>query len=477
MTRRSSLIALAVLLALVLRVSAAGSAYYAAPTGSNANPCTLALPCQTVQFTIGKAKAGDTVYLRGGTYFESVKVTTSGTASQPIILQAYGQEAVTIDGGGSAALYDPVGTTGWWIKGLTLKSNANYVLALDSWGCNGTCGGSKNWTLERLTIYGAVWVYGNNVLFLNNVVDGGGTRTNGITETQPVSFNNRYLGNTVSNFTIRAFWTMQKTHDSLWQGNTAKNIGNLCLDLDGFGQVVYRHSVVNNQFSDCREAGIELENSFASTVTGNAIVNQTGDGIHVIQYGPFNTPNGAACGTTAGYGDTDGNNNCEGDPSNVTLANNDITITGLGVGIQIYQASDVQVTGNRVSALRANALYAYKFAYRVMLSGNTFVGAVGAFEPNALVYVTNATPVPPSATATRTATATGTPSPTPSYTSTPTATATDSLTPTMTSTETFTPSPTVTDTPLPTSTATPTQSCATQTVDGAVFEVCLRRVA
>ena len=54
--------------------------YYVATTGKDSNPGTLEQPFATLQQGVSKAVAGDTVYIRGGTY----KVTTPASASAGI---------------------------------------------------------------------------------------------------------------------------------------------------------------------------------------------------------------------------------------------------------------------------------------------------------------------------------------------------------------------------------------------------------
>jgi len=73
--------------------------YYVATTGSDTNSgLTTNQPFRTVQKAASLLQAGDTAYLRGGTYREAVVVTNSGNAVNPIILSAYNLETVTISG-------------------------------------------------------------------------------------------------------------------------------------------------------------------------------------------------------------------------------------------------------------------------------------------------------------------------------------------------------------------------------------------
>lgn len=72
--------------------------YYVDPKGNDNNPGSLALPFATIQRAVDMAQAGDMVYVRGGTYHETVKITRSGRVGQPITLAAYPGERPVIDG-------------------------------------------------------------------------------------------------------------------------------------------------------------------------------------------------------------------------------------------------------------------------------------------------------------------------------------------------------------------------------------------
>lgn len=78
--------------------AAAATSYYVSPSGSDSAPGTLAAPFATVQKCAEEAVAGDTCYLREGTYRETVAPGSSGTSSAPITLAAYEDEEVTISG-------------------------------------------------------------------------------------------------------------------------------------------------------------------------------------------------------------------------------------------------------------------------------------------------------------------------------------------------------------------------------------------
>lgn len=83
---------LAAVLCFVLPVAAQAATYYVSGSGSDKNPGTLAQPWQTVEQAKKVVAAGDTVYLRSGTYGAKehrTTLSTSGTVSSPISWLAY----------------------------------------------------------------------------------------------------------------------------------------------------------------------------------------------------------------------------------------------------------------------------------------------------------------------------------------------------------------------------------------------------
>ncbi len=79
--------------ALLPAVVTHAATYYVATTGNNNNPGTSSLPWRTVAYAASKMVAGDTSYVRGGTYQEgTIRFGRSGTSSAPIkLLNAPGQ--------------------------------------------------------------------------------------------------------------------------------------------------------------------------------------------------------------------------------------------------------------------------------------------------------------------------------------------------------------------------------------------------
>ncbi len=76
------------------------AAYYVAPTGNDSNPGTLDQPWQTIQHAADTLVAGETVYIRAGTYRERVVPQNSGSPGSEITYTAYPGETATLDGDG-----------------------------------------------------------------------------------------------------------------------------------------------------------------------------------------------------------------------------------------------------------------------------------------------------------------------------------------------------------------------------------------
>lgn len=114
---------ISILLILLTCISAASgqtnASFYVATTGNDSNPGTLAAPWRTVQHAADTARAGSTVYVRGGIYEELVSIKASGNASDGFItFRSYPDETAILD----ASHFTPTGRTAI----LTIQ-NRSYV--------------------------------------------------------------------------------------------------------------------------------------------------------------------------------------------------------------------------------------------------------------------------------------------------------------------------------------------------------------
>jgi hypothetical protein len=79
-----------------------GASYYVATNGNDgytaAQATSLMTPWQTIQKAASVMVAGDTCYIRGGTYRQSITPANSGTVGFPITYRPYSNEVVTVSG-------------------------------------------------------------------------------------------------------------------------------------------------------------------------------------------------------------------------------------------------------------------------------------------------------------------------------------------------------------------------------------------
>lgn len=82
------------------RPLAAGPGYFVdAAQGNDSADGTQAKAWKTVGRAVQQLKPGDTLYLRGGTYYEHVTLSAAGSPEQPITIRAFPNELVILDGG------------------------------------------------------------------------------------------------------------------------------------------------------------------------------------------------------------------------------------------------------------------------------------------------------------------------------------------------------------------------------------------
>lgn len=87
-----------------------GPTYFVEPVnGMDRNDGTKPAPWKTINHAVQQLKSGDTLCLRGGTYFESVTVAALGTAEKPITIRAFPGEVAVLDAGLREFLEAPTG--------------------------------------------------------------------------------------------------------------------------------------------------------------------------------------------------------------------------------------------------------------------------------------------------------------------------------------------------------------------------------
>ncbi|MER6077360.1 sigma-70 family RNA polymerase sigma factor [Streptomyces sp. NPDC001833] len=123
--------------------------YYVAPTGDDTNPGTLARPFATLTRAVAKARPGQTVALRGGTYHPAttITLTSSGTTGHRITVSNYRDERPVFDGSGIPAGGTLIAQSG---EHVTVQG----IEILDSPGNPYVCTSCHDDVLARLSVHG-----------------------------------------------------------------------------------------------------------------------------------------------------------------------------------------------------------------------------------------------------------------------------------------------------------------------------------
>jgi parallel beta-helix repeat protein len=119
-----------------------GNGFYVSPSGSDSNPGTLAAPWRTIGKAAATLSAGQTVYLRAGTYAEgmgtscttsynTVSFSNSGTSGAPITVAGYpGEES-------SVIVKTKLRLAGSWILLRDFVYDRNYAYSSADLACTG----------------------------------------------------------------------------------------------------------------------------------------------------------------------------------------------------------------------------------------------------------------------------------------------------------------------------------------------------
>ncbi len=168
------------LLAATSHVSA--TEYYVAPNGNDANLGTEPQPWKTIQKAAGTLLAGDTVYIKAGTYNERVIPKNSGTATQSITYAAYPGHEVIVDGKGIAfgwgsGLFHIKDKSGIKVLGIRIVNSAYYGVSVSGnasyisiernclRGCQSS--GIHVWSQKRTTTISHIMIADNEVTETN----------------------------------------------------------------------------------------------------------------------------------------------------------------------------------------------------------------------------------------------------------------------------------------------------------------------
>lgn len=109
------------------------SVFYVATDGNNSNPGTIDEPLQTIVKALSMVLAGDTVYIRGGTYnfIRNVDINNLGTAEKMITVKAYPGEKVIFKNSSNSGRGIEIGGNYIHLKGISVTEAGDNGIFID----------------------------------------------------------------------------------------------------------------------------------------------------------------------------------------------------------------------------------------------------------------------------------------------------------------------------------------------------------
>lgn len=262
-------------------VAQMGATYYVSPNGNDSNNGSLNGPWKTIQRAANAAAAGDTVYVRGGTYNETIKMTRSGAsgAGQRIIFRNYPGELPVVDASGKSVVDGQSGVftlenvshvtiEGFDIKNFTTSSTSNVPIGIYVVGAGGY-----------------VEILNNHISYIKNTANSGNANALGLlvagTEV-PASINNITIsGNELDHLTLGSSESLSINGNvEHWKviNNKVHDNNNIGIDAIGFEET--NPNDTYNQARDGLISGNEVYNitSYGNPAYGNEYA---ADGIYV----------------------------------------------------------------------------------------------------------------------------------------------------------------------------------------------------
>src|SRR5690242_801397 len=126
--------------------------YFVSPNGLDGASGAIDDPFATLQKAHDLAKAGDTIYLRGGTYQlqSAISLTNDGASDNTITIENYEKEKVVLDAKSTSGYALSLESASYnHIKGLEIANGDEGGVHLS--------GSSSNNVLEQLDVHGSGW--------------------------------------------------------------------------------------------------------------------------------------------------------------------------------------------------------------------------------------------------------------------------------------------------------------------------------
>lgn len=296
----------------------AGRVFFVAPGGNDLDPGTEAKPWQHIAEGARRAVAGDTVFVRSGTYFENVTFETSGAAESWITFAVPAGEEVIIDGTNSSmdyyvGMFDLPGISFVVIYGFHFQNCPGAGIRIESGANNIVVRNNVFTSYIRFSPIRTGWSAGtSNILIEGNVIDRSGgdyAEMISISDTKGVTVRNNHIK---QNPLGEGIDLKDGTSDGKVYANIVENTHAVGIYLDARGEM--RNIEIFNNFVHTPDAAaivLANESDDAADYGGKAVL----DNISIFN----NIIYGSAFGIRiAPFGNLSGT----GTISNVKLVNN-----------------------------------------------------------------------------------------------------------------------------------------------------------
>lgn len=376
------------------KITSPGKTYYVSVSGSDKNKGTIKKPFKTISYGISKLKAGDTLFIRKGTYNESLKIKKSGKKDKYITISSYKKEKVVITGTGkkSPCLLNITNKSYIYVNGLEFKDavgpdsygiyldgNSHHIVLSKNKIHDIDCGSKGTDTQDcanGILLFGSskkgihdVWVYKNKIYDLNT----------GWAEALSVS------GNCKKIYAL---------------SNTVKNITNIGIDFSGnYGYCKTASKdfptdciIANNTVSKCvspyaTSYGIYVDGGKRITIENNKVSKCTGG----IEIGAEQKPKKEKYSTSDITVKNNTVKNCKengiqiggyekklGWVKNVTVENNKFTNNGLNDSMMAFsKCANIVIKNNTFKNTSGECALLYtsftsKYCKNISFEGNKF---------------------------------------------------------------------------------------------------------
>ncbi len=264
--------------------------YYVAKTGDDNNTGSIGSPWLTLQKGANIAVAGDTVYVKEGTYNERVLFSNSGTATDVIVFTNFLNDAVIIDGNSISwgaswnGLVDLSDVNYIEFSGFTVQNadytgiwieNASYITVKNCKTYNTFSSGIGVWNSSNITIH-------NNEVEL--ACNDGEQECITLSQSSFCNvFNNEVHHNGQGTNGGEGIDVKQGSHDINIYKNEVHHLNNrLGIYADAWDMHTYNINIYNNKVHHCSESGIAIASENGGLIENVKVYNNL---VYTNKYG------------------------------------------------------------------------------------------------------------------------------------------------------------------------------------------------